>query len=172
MNLQVKGPREQMKLTATQTITFVCLALICSSVLMSEDFMYWESNFAPVVLADLTTQSQIESGSSNVTLFTNGDAEISADNTATAQLSYGTDSLVTEYRLTFSGDGSSATGGSTVDWTVYDSFLTTPAAVTHVPDDNDVVVTLYVRASNYADDVADAGTYTATQTLTAHWVGP
>ena len=80
--------------------------------------------------------------------------------------------LVTEYRLTFDGDGSSATGGSTVDWTSYDSFLSPAAGITYIADDNDVEVTLYVRASNQANQLADAGTYTATQTLTAHWVGP
>jgi len=161
-----------MKLTVTCIIVCVCLTFVCSSVLMSEDFMYWESDFAPIVLGNITTRIASESGSSNVTLFTSGNAEISADNTATAQLSYGTDTLVTEYKLEFDGDGSSATGGSVVNWTAYDSFLATPAAVTYVPDDNDVVVTLHVRASNYAGDVADAGTYTATQTLTAYWVGP
>ncbi len=153
-------------------IIVVIVALICVAQLSGQGFMYWESDFEAIVLGNITTQSASESGSSNVTLFTSGNAEISADNTATAQLSYGTDTLVTEYKLEFDGDGSAATGGSTVDWTTYDSFLATLAAVTYVPDDNDVVVTLHVRASNYADDVADAGTYTATQTLTVSWVGP
>jgi hypothetical protein len=54
----------------------------------------------------------------------------------------------------------------------YDSFLITPAYVTHIPDDNDVKVTLSVIVSNYAGELANAGTYTATQTLTVHWVGP
>jgi hypothetical protein len=160
-----------MKLPVAHIIA-VILILIFLPLLMGADFMYWESDFAPIVLPNLTTQSASEAGSSNVTLFTSGDAEISANNSTTARLSSATDSLVTEYKLTFDGDGSSATGGSTVDWTAYDSFLTIPAAVTYVPDDNDVVVTLEIRASNYSDDLADAGTYTATQTLTVSWVGP
>jgi len=44
--------------------------------------------------------------------------------------------------------------------------------VTHIPDDNDVQVTLYVRASNYTDQLADADDYSATQTLTVYWSGP
>ena len=172
MSLCISSDRSEMRLAISYIIVIVIVAVICTVQLSGADFMYWESNFAPIALANLTTQSQSENGSSNVTLFTSGDVEISADNSTTAQLSASTDSLVTEYKLTFDGDGSSATGGSMVDWTAYDSFITTPAAVTHVPDDNDVVVTLYVRASNYSGDVADAGTYTATQTLTAHWAGP
>ncbi len=175
VNLQVKGPREQMKLTVTQRITSVCLALICSSVLMSEDFMYWESDFASIVLADLTTQSQSENGSSNVTLFTSGDAEISADNSTTARLDGPTgDYLITRYKLDFDGDGVTETGASEAVLTDYDQFLVPPVQITHVADDNDVVVTLRVRARprNAANDLADAGTYTATQTLTVSWVGP
>jgi hypothetical protein len=75
-------------------------------------------------------------------------------------------------RFEFDGDGVSKTGGPTVDFTSYDSFLSSPVSVTYVPDDNDVVVTLHARASNYSNQLANAGTYTATQTLTAHWVGP
>ena len=136
-------------------------------------FMYWSGDFNDITVTEhITTQNSVVSGSSTTTLYTSDDAEISADNSATAQLSLGSCTLVTEYRLTFDGDGSSATGSSTVDWTSYDSFLSPAAGITHISDDNDVEVTLYVRASNQANQLADAGTYTATQTLTAHWVGP
>jgi len=136
-------------------------------------YMYWDGNFPDITITEhITTQNDIVSGNSTTTLHTSGDAEISADITAAAQLSNGSDTLVTEYKLTFDGDGNSATGGSTVDWTSYDSFLSPAAGITHISDDNDVELTLYVRASNYANQLADAGTYTATQTLTAHWVGP
>lgn len=164
-----------MKLTVTCIIVCVCLTFVCSSVLMSEDFMYWESDFAPIVLADLTTQGQSENGSSNVTLFTSGDVEISADNSTTARLDGPTgDYLITRYRLDFDGDGVAETGTSDTAMTHYDQFLVPPVQITHVADDNDVVVTLRVRARprNAANDLADAGTYTATQTLTAYWVGP
>jgi hypothetical protein len=84
----------------------------------------------------------------------------------------GGDTLVTEYKLTFDGDGSSATGASTVDYTSYESFLNPAVSVTHVGGDDAVIVTLYVRAGNYLGDLANSGSYSATQTLTASWVGP
>lgn len=59
-----------------------------------------------------------------------------------------------------------------MDWTAYDTFLSSAAAVTYYSGDEYVNVTLYARASNAADDVADSGTYNATQTLTVSWVGP
>lgn len=161
-----------MKLTVTHIIVSVCLTLICSALLMGADFMYWESDFDPIALPNITTQDATPEGNAQVTLFISGNTEISADNTATAQLSSGTDTLPTEYKLNFDGDGIANTGGSTVPFTSYDSFLSTPAYVTHVTDDNDVNVTLSVKASNYAGEVANAGAYSATQTLTAHWVGP
>ena len=135
--------------------------------------MYWSGNFSPIALANIGNRDQICQGSSQVTLYTSGNAEISADNTDTARLTKaGGANLYTEYKLQFDGDGVSQTGGSTVDFTSYDLFLSSPSTVTHISGDNAVQVTLHVRASNYANDVADAGTYTATQTLTVHWVGP
>lgn len=139
----------------------------------SASFMYWSGNFSPIALANIASRTDAPNGSSQITLSTNGDAEISADNTNTARLTEsGGDHLYTEYKLEFDGDGVSTTGGSTVDFTSYDSFLSSPAAVTYIPDDNDVQVTLYVRASNYTGQLADAGNYSAAQTLTVSWVGP
>ncbi len=152
------------------SVTFVLVFGLVSS---ASTFMYWSDNFPDITVSEhITERDDIVSGNSTTTLHTSGDAEISADNSATAQLSLGSCTLATEYKLTFDGDGSSATGGSTVDWTSYDSFLSLAAGITHISDDNDVELTLYVRASNQANQLADAGTYTATQTLTAHWVGP
>ena len=162
-----------MDLKIVQVIVSFCFILICSGLLMSQGFMYWESNFGPITLANIATQNGVSEGESQVKLFTSGDAEISADNTDAARLTGpGDDSLYTEYKLKFDGNGTSKTGGSTVSFTSYDSFLVTPAYVTHIPDDNDVKVTLSVKASNYTGQLANAGTYTATQTLTVHWVGP
>jgi hypothetical protein len=141
--------------------------------LLGQDFMYWEDDFEPIILDDLTARDGVSEGEAQIKLFTSGDAEISADNTDAARLTEpGGDSLYTEYKLKFDGNGTSKTGGSSVSFTSYDSFLSTPAYVTHVPDDNDVKVTLSVKASNYDGQLANAGTYTATQTLTVHWVGP
>ena len=74
---------------------------------------------------------------------------------------------MTEYKLEYDGDGDPDTGGATVDWAEYDDFLVVPSAVTHVTLDGAVNVTLSARASNATGTLADAGNYTATQTLTA-----
>lgn len=164
-----------MKSMVSHIIVVVIVTLICSMLLLGQDFMYWESDFAPIVLPNLTTQDQSESGSSNVTLFTSGDVEISADNSTNARLNGPSgDYLITRYKLNFDGDGVTKTGASNTELTDYDQFLVPPIQITHVADDNDVVVTLRARARprNAAGDLADAGTYTATQTLTVHWVGP
>ena len=161
-----------MKLALTHIIV-VILILTCFPLLIGADFMYWSGNFAPITLENIGNREQVRQGTSQITLFTSGDAEISADNTDTARLTEpGGDSLYTEYKLDFDGDGISKTGGSMVDYTSYDTFLSSPATVTHIPDDNDVQVTLYVRASNYSGQLADAGDYSATQTLTVYWSGP
>ncbi len=173
MNLYAESPRDQMKLKVTHIIAAVILTLICFPLLMGADFMYWDGNFSPITLQNIGNRDQVREGNSQITLFTSGDAEISADNSDAARLTEpGGDSLYTEYKLDFDGDGVSKTGGSSVDFTSYDSFLSSPATVTHIPDDNDVEVTLYVRASNYSGQLADAGDYSATQTLTVYWSGP
>jgi len=133
------------------------------------------ASYADIALSAITSTTDTPSGSRDFTLYTNCNCEISATNTAAVQLENegaSTDTLVTEYQLAYDGDGISSTGGATVDFTSYDSFLSSPAQVTYVLDDDGVTVTLYARASNYANQLANAGTYSATQTLTAHWVGP
>ena len=136
-----------------------------------DTIMEWSGNFADITIAEhITTQAASVTGNSNITLYTNGDVTISADNTASSRLTLASDYLVTEYRLEYDGDGASATGGATVDYTAYDQFLTTPSAITHISTDGATGVTLRVRASNPAGTVVNAGTYTAVQTLTAAWV--
>lgn len=162
-----------MKSMVSHIIVVVIVTLICSVLLLGENFMYWESNFADIdIVEHITAQNSVVSGSSVATLNMNGDVSITS-NKSNAQLTNGSDTLVTEYKLTFDHTGGDGyTGSSTVDWTDYNTFLDTAAVVTYVPDDNDVVVTLHVKASNYDGQLANAGTYTATQTLTVHWVGP
>lgn len=162
-----------MKWTVTHIVASVCLVLICSALLLGQDFMYWEANYDPITLLNITMQGDISEGDAQVKLFISGDAEISADNTAAAKLTEpGGGSLITEYKLRFDGNGTNKTGGSNVQYTSYDSFLSTPVHVTHVLNDDDVKIKLSVKVSNYAGEVANAGTYTATQTLTVTWVGP
>jgi hypothetical protein len=135
-----------------------------------DSLMEWSGDFGAINIVDhIATQASVVTGSSMITLYTNGDVTITADNTATAQLTLGSVTLVTEYRLEYSGDGASDTGGDTVDYTEYDQFLAVPSAVTHISGDGAVDVTLRVRASNPAGNVADSGIYSATQTLTASW---
>jgi len=152
-------------------VAVIILVLVWTELLIGE-IMYWDSDFGPIVLPNITSKSLPSEGNSSARLVIDEDVEISANNLAVAQLSNASDTLITEYKLTFDGDGSSKTGASSTNYETYDSFLTTPKVVTHILGDDDVQVTLHVKASNYANDLADAGTYTATQTLTAQWVGP
>ena len=161
-----------MKLKLIHIQVFCIVTFVLSELVIGQSFMYWDSNFNPITLASITSKNQVSEGESTVQLNLNGDAEITADNTETAQLTCGGDNLVTEYKLVFDGDGSGATGGAGTSYETYDTFLTTAAQINYILDDEEVEVTLYVRASNYSDDIPDAGTYTATQTLTVHWVGP
>ena len=148
------------------------LIVLCSSShLVGEDYMEWVSNFSDISLSAISSQSDQPSGSSTISLLTSGNAAISADNAA--QLTNGSDDLITEYKLIFD-DAGGTTGVDTPDWELYDVFLTVgnEGDITYVADDNEVDVTLWVRVSNPADRVADAGSYSVTQTLTASWVGP
>ena len=161
----------KMKLKLSSILIALILISLWTELLIGS-FMDWDSNFGPIALPNIASREQISEGSSSANLSINGDVEISADNSAAAQLSSAGDTLVTEYKLTFDGDGSSTTGGAGTNYETYDTFLTTAAPVTHLTGDDDVEVTLHVKASNYANGLADAGTYTAAQTLTVHWVGP
>jgi hypothetical protein len=162
------------KIKMSSRYFFCCLIIfITATLLFAEDSMYWVGNFGPISLGHLTTQADIKTASSSTTLFTTGDCEISADHTVAARLSGPAGcTLITEYKLEFDGDGSGKTGAATVDFSTYDTFLASPLRITHVPYDDDVVITLSVRARNNPNNLADAGDYTAAQTLTVHWVGP
>ncbi|MFO8008723.1 MAG: fibronectin type III domain-containing protein [Candidatus Brocadiia bacterium] len=133
--------------------------------------MSWDTDFPAIDLGSVTSMADIVTGNSTATLTVTGHCELSADNTTAAQLSEtGGDVLTTEYGLSFDGDGSAATGGSDVSYTAYDSFLSPAVSVTHVSGDDSVDVTLSVRASVPAGEAPNAGSYSATQTITAHWL--
>jgi hypothetical protein len=153
---------------------FFCFlfVLFAAGPMAAEDALYWVGNFNPISLGNLTGQSDVKTAASSATLFTTGDCEISADRTVAARLSGpGSDSLITEYKLEFDGTGSGKTGAAAVDFTTYDTFLASPVRITHVPFDDDVVITVSVRAANYPNNLANAGDYTATQTFTVYWAG-
>lgn len=142
----------------------------CDVTVTVDPVMEWSAaSYGPIALANITAVSDTPSGNADFTLYTNCNSEISADNTATAQLSSATDTLVTEYQLAFDGDGVTATGGTDVGtWTDYSTFLSTPSGVTHVDNDGTAVITLSARASTGGSS-PDAGAYSATQTLTVSW---
>jgi len=144
----------------------------CSVTVTVDNIMEWSGNFPTgIAMANITAQSTVVDGNDTTTLYTNGNVDITTAGTAvlTNTDPNSADVLVTEYKLTYDGDGASATGGSTVDWTAYDSFLTSASVITHISEDGAVDVTLWARASNPAGEVVDAGSYSATQTLTAAW---
>lgn len=158
-----------MKLTVTNILA-VILALSGSALLLGD--ASWEGDFDPITLPDITTQDAIVDGDSTRYFDLTEDVEMSADNSTTAQL-YGPDNdrLTTRYQLTFDGDGVTASGASNTTWTGYSEFLNPPITITHVPGDDSVRVRLHARAQNRDYEVANAGLYTATQTLTVTWTG-
>ena len=141
--------------------------------------MEWAGNFPNITLAAINSYADAPEDNKTQTLYTNCDLTIGADNTLSgpAELSSTTDTLVTKYKLAEDGDGTSTTGASVVDegtsgistWTVYSNFLSIVLPITHVNTDGAVDITLYVQATNPAGEVADQGSYSATQTLTAAW---
>jgi len=147
----------------------------CGITVTVDAIVEWDAAaFTAIGLANITAQGDQPTGTSSLVLYTNGDVDLTADNDTDAQLSSATDALVTEYQLTDDGDGTSGTGMVTdvTTWTDYTTFLSPAVTVTHVSTDGAVNITLGVRASNPAGEVADTGAYSATQTLTATWAGP
>jgi len=133
-----------------------------------DEIIEWHAaNFATIAIAAITNRGDTPSASQSLVLYTNCDLDITADHTAAAQLTKTTDTLVTEYKLEYDKIGTDGTGGATVAWAEYDDFIAVGSAVTHIALDGAVDVTLSARASNAAGTLADAGDYTATQTLTA-----
>jgi len=149
----------------------------CSISVTVNTIMEWAGNFSAITLTAISAQADAPEDNKTQTIYANCNFEISADNTATAQLSSTTDTLVTKYKLADDGDGSTTTGADgtaendsgIATWTDYSTFLSTPLAITHVDTDGAVDITLYVQATNASGEVADAGSYSATQTLTASW---
>jgi hypothetical protein len=128
-----------------------------------------DTQFSDVDLGQLTQNNKLSTGRSTLTLYTNGDVTIIADNNPSAQLSFDRNSLQTSYKLQYDGSGSGSSGGQSTQWQPFDSFLAGGAQVTHVSADGAVEVTLSIQAA--VDNVSpdNAGSYDATQTLTLCW---
>jgi hypothetical protein len=150
------------------------LAAATTACLATANVMNWQSGqFSAISLGAITTRAGVPTGSATLALAIDGDVQISADNSVNAQLRGPNGAaLVTEYALSFNGNGTNASGAANVAYTPYSSFLNPPVQVTHVLGDDVVLVTLSVRASLPPGGVSDAGAYTATASLTASWVGP
>ncbi len=135
----------------------------------------WDDDFGDggtTSLTAMSTQAAAPEGSETAILYTNGAVTLTADNDTDSQLSCATDQLVTKYKLATDGNAVAASGNATdvTTWTDYTTFLTGGGLVlTHVADDGNILVTLEVQATHPAAEMADAGTYTCTQTITATW---
>lgn len=138
-----------------------------------EEIAEWSGNYSTIQLPDVTDQSSYTADANAVKkLYMNANVDITAS--ATAQLKKdGTDPnnvLVTEYKLTFDGNGSAATGvASPTTWRPHNTFATGGESVVFVSEDGEVDVRLHVRAKNVVGELADAGTYSTIQTLTIAW---
>jgi hypothetical protein len=164
-------------LTANMALATPADDTATASVTVTVDgIMEWSGNFSTIALSPITTQAGAPTASQSTTLYTNGDVHISANITTAAQLKLGTDpnqTLVTSYKLTDDGDGTATTGGT--DQTVYTgyaTFLNSAYVITHKAGDGADMITLWAKAENPSGEVADAGDYSATQTLTASWGNP
>lgn len=157
----------------------------CAITITVNSIIEWEgANFAAINLAAITSQASAPTGNAIYTLWTNCNVELSSDRTNASELTHQrgvagmADMLVTKYKISTDGDGVATTGATAADvlassastWTTYDNFLATHLQVTHFNTDGAVEVTLSVQATNDADNVADSGAYSATQTITAAWV--
>ena len=129
-----------------------------------------DTSFPPVNLKQLTPSKNQSSASSTLTLYTNGDVSITADNSDAAQLSkdFG-HKLVTKYKLKYDGSGANKTGGRSTGWRNYDRFLDKDSQVKHVSGDGAIEVTLSVKALIETFRREDSGRYDAVQTLTVCW---
>lgn len=130
-----------------------------------------------IALAQINAQANNPTGSSTYTLWINCNVALNAENTVAAQLDNvgdgGSDTLITEYKITYDADGSAATGGTDTSYEDYSTFIDgAGSAITHFDNDGAVEVTLWATAANDStghSEVSDAGDYEATQTLTASW---
>jgi hypothetical protein len=168
-------------------------AAACTIDVTVNSIVEWEGThpqtFADIHLAAITARESAPTGSATITLWTNSDVALSADNTTASQLTYTgsdrttKDTLITKYMIstdfpetTHTGASAAAVAASHSDeWRDYDVFLkaaaNAPLAITHYNLDGNVEITLEVQATNDSDSVADTGLYQATQTITATWTG-
>ena len=127
------------------------------------------TQFPDVDLGELTDNNKRAIGETTLVLYTNGDVTITADNSNTAELSFGSHKLLTKYKLKYDGFGIKQTGSKPTAWHPFDTFLKEGTDIVHIPTDGAVEVILSVRASVKKVRPDNSGRYNATQTLTACW---
>lgn len=128
-----------------------------------------ETSFPEIDLDSLTVKNKQTIGETTLVLYTNGDVTITADNSNTAELSFGSHKLLTKYKLKYDGFGIKQTGSKPTAWHPFNTFLNKGADIIHIPTDGAVEVILSVRASIEKIRPENSGTYNAIQTLTACW---
>lgn len=135
------------------------------------DTAEWSNtSFPSINLETLSGRNRESAGSASLSLYTNGDVKLVADNSESAQLSKdASHNLATQYKIQTDGDGASQTGGADLDWASYDRFLDKGISLKHVRGDGAVEITLSVKVSKDSFTPGDAGQYSAAQTLTACW---
>lgn len=126
-------------------------------------------SFPGVDLGSLTAENKQAIGETALTLYTNGDVTITADNSNAAELSFGPHTLRTKYKLKYNSLGTKQTGGRPTKWCSFDTFLNKGTDIVHIPTDGAVEVILSVRASIKKIRPENSGQYYAVQTLTACW---
>ena len=128
-----------------------------------------ESSFPGIDLGSLTVKNKQAIGETTLTLYTNGDVTITADNSNTTELSFGPHTLLTKYKLRYDGSGVKQTGGRPTTWCSFDTFLKESTDIVHIPTDGAVEIILSVKASIENIYRENSGQYNAIQTLTACW---
>lgn len=136
---------------------------------VSEIVEWSQASFPEIDLGELTAQNKQAAGEAELTLYTNGDVTIIADNSNRAELSFGPHTLLTEYKLRYDGSGINQTGGKPTEWCSFDTFLKGGIDIIHIPTDGAVEVILSVKASIEEIRPENSGRYDAIQTLTVCW---
>ncbi|MCE5341092.1 MAG: hypothetical protein LLF92_08195 [Planctomycetaceae bacterium] len=130
---------------------------------VAEVIEWSEASFQDIDLGELSPKRTEAAGQSVLTLYTNGDVIITADNSETAKLSNGRYQIRTQYQLQC-GSGTVST-----QWCAYDTFLKEAVEIIHRQTDGAVVVILSVKAQTNDFRPGSGGEYAAVQTLTACW---
>ncbi len=130
---------------------------------VAEVIEWSDASFSEIDLGELSPRRTETAGQSVLTLYTNGDVMITADNSPTAELSNGTHRIQTQYQLRYDS------GILSTEWCAYDVFLKEALEIVHNQTDGGVVVILSVKARENDFQPGSGGEYTAVQTLTACW---